>query len=169
MNFQKITWKFYLNLNLWTISMLIKCSKLLCYLAWAFISRKMRSSCGKYVMDVAIYFRLRTIVIGDIWRFSMIPNWSKMSMSDHLNHKGSIWYYSEPLEIPYCLNQYLDRYFFATFYRKVALVEKEISNICLQVQIIWTDPNQFGPFLNHWTYRKKRHKFYVFWQDFHWF
>ena len=27
-------------------------------------SKKMRSSCGKYVMDVAFYFRLGTIVIG---------------------------------------------------------------------------------------------------------
>ena len=27
-------------------------------------------------------------------------------------------------------------------------MKKEISNVCLQVQIIWTDPNQFGPFLN---------------------
>ena len=37
----------------------------------------------------------------------MIPNWSKMNISDPLNHLGSIWYHSEPLEVPYFPNQFL--------------------------------------------------------------
>ena len=48
---------------LWTISIIIKCSKLLFQLPWAFISKKMRPSFGKYVMDAAIYLRLGTIVV----------------------------------------------------------------------------------------------------------
>ena len=34
---------------------------------------------------------------------------------------GSLWYHSEPLEVSYCPNQYLDTDFFATSYSKVAL------------------------------------------------
>ena len=30
----------------------------------------------------------------------MIPNWSKMSMNDPLNHLGSIWCHSEPSDVP---------------------------------------------------------------------
>ena len=44
-----------------------------------------------------------------------------MSISDPLNNLGSIWYHSEPSEVPYSPNQYLDRDFFATSYSKAAL------------------------------------------------
>ena len=39
--------------------------------------------------------------IGDVWRFWTLPNWFKMSMSDPLNHLGSIWYHSELSDLPY--------------------------------------------------------------------
>jgi hypothetical protein len=39
-----------------------------------------------------------------------------------LNHLGSIWYQSEPLEVPYCPNQFLGLdFFFAVSYSKPAL------------------------------------------------
>ena len=44
-----------------------------------------------------------------------------MSMSDPLNHLGSILYHSVPQEVPYSPNQYLDRDFFATFYSKATV------------------------------------------------
>ena len=46
-----------------------------------------------------------------------------MSMSDPFNDLESIWYHSEPSEVPYSQNQYLDRGFFATFYSEAALVQ----------------------------------------------
>ena len=45
----------------------------------------------------------------------MTPNWSQMSMSDPLNHLVSIWYYSEPSDIPYSPNQFLALDFFCHF------------------------------------------------------
>ena len=36
-------------------------------------------------------------------------------MSDLLNHLGSIWYHSEPLEVPYFSNQFLGLDFFCRF------------------------------------------------------
>ena len=44
-----------------------------------------------------------------------------MSMSDPHNHLGSIWYHSEPLEVPYSPNQFLGLDFFAISYSKPAL------------------------------------------------
>ena len=44
-----------------------------------------------------------------------------MNMSDSFNHLGSIWYQSEPLEVPYCPNQFLGLNFFAVSYSKPAL------------------------------------------------
>ena len=41
-----------------------------------------------------------------------------MSMSDLVNHLGSIWYHFEPLEVPYSPNQV-----FAISYSKPALVD----------------------------------------------
>ena len=49
-----------------------------------------------------------------------------MSMSDPLNHLGSILYHSEPLEVPYSPNQFLGLDFFAASYSKLAL-EKEAT------------------------------------------
>ena len=43
-----------------------------------------------------------------------------MSMSDPLNHLGSIWY-PEPSNFSYFLNQYHDMDFSATSYSKAAL------------------------------------------------
>ena len=37
-------------------------------------------------------------------------------------HLGSIWYHSEPSDVPYSPNQFLGWDFFATFYSKTALV-----------------------------------------------
>ena len=42
-------------------------------------------------------------------------------MSDPLNHLGSIWYQSEPSDVPYSPNQYLALDFFAASYSKIAL------------------------------------------------
>ena len=36
-------------------------------------------------------------------------------MSDSFNHLGSIWYQSEPLEVPYCPNQFLGLDLFCRF------------------------------------------------------
>ena len=44
-----------------------------------------------------------------------------MSMSDPLNHLGSLWYHSKPLEFPYSPNQFLGWDFFAVSYSKTAL------------------------------------------------
>ena len=46
-----------------------------------------------------------------------------MSISDPLNHLGSIWYNPEPLKVPYFANQYLDKDFFATSYSKAAQIQ----------------------------------------------
>ena len=46
-----------------------------------------------------------------------------MSMSDPLNHLGSIRYHSEPSDVPYSQNQLLDWTFFAVSYSKTALVK----------------------------------------------
>jgi hypothetical protein len=44
------------------------------------------------------------------------------NMSDSFNHLGSIWYQSEPLEVPYCQNQFLCLdFFFAVSYSAPAL------------------------------------------------
>ena len=43
---------------------------------------------------------------------------SKLVLNDHL---GLIWYDSEPLEVPYYPNQYLERDFFAISYDKAAV------------------------------------------------
>ena len=56
-------------------------------------------------------------------------------MSDPLNHLGSIWYHSEPSNVPYSLNQFLA-------FSKMALVSKLflasvyfIFDLCLQTTI----------------------------------
>jgi hypothetical protein len=38
-----------------------------------------------------------------------------MSMSDPLDHLGSIWYHSEPSDVPYSANQFLGWDFFCHF------------------------------------------------------
>ena len=45
-----------------------------------------------------------------------------MSMSDPLNHLGSIWYHSEPSNIPYPQISFLVGTFVATSYSKIALI-----------------------------------------------
>ena len=42
-------------------------------------------------------------------------------MIDPLNHLGSIWYHSEPVEVSYSPNQFLGWDFFAVSYSKLAL------------------------------------------------
>ena len=42
-------------------------------------------------------------------------------MSGPLNNLGSIWYHSEPLDVPYSPNQFLGQNFFAVSYSKLAL------------------------------------------------
>ena len=67
------------------------------------------------------------------WRFWMIPIWSKMNMSDPLNHLWSIWYRSEPLEVSFFPNQFLGWDFFAFSYSKMALVQHFIlGNLVLR-------------------------------------
>ena len=48
-------------------------------------------------------------------RCTSVVNLSKLSMSDPLNHLGSIWYYSKPLKVPYSPNQSLGWDFFYPF------------------------------------------------------
>jgi hypothetical protein len=47
-------------------------------------------------------------------------------MSDPLNHLGSIWYHSEPLDVPIFQTSFLVGTFFAASYSKTALVSKLI-------------------------------------------
>ena len=54
------------------------------------------------------------------WHFSP-KNKNKVSMIDPLNHLGSIWYHSEPVEVSYSPNQFLGWDFFAVSYSKLAL------------------------------------------------
>jgi hypothetical protein len=60
-----------------------------------FISKKMRSNCGKYVMDVAIYLRLGTIVIGIVKKVYKWPNWSPyvyiILAKGQLDHSYAFW------------------------------------------------------------------------------
>ena len=51
-----------------------------------------------------------------------------MSMSDPLNHLGSIWCHSEPLEFPYSPKQFLGWDFFAVSYSKPALEMYEVDS-----------------------------------------
>ena len=44
-----------------------------------------------------------------------------------LNHLGSIWYHSQPLEVPYFPNQFLGWDFFAVSYSKPALASPKLS------------------------------------------
>ena len=60
----------------------------------------------------------------------MIPNWSLMSMSDPLNHFGSIWYHSEPSDVPYSPYQFLTLDFFLPLLTARLLKRK-----------LWTVPN----------------------------
>ena len=50
-----------------------------------------------------------------------------MSMSDPLNNLGSILQSTEPLEVPYSPNKYLDRDFFAASYSKAALDKEKLE------------------------------------------
>ena len=52
-----------------------------------------------------------------------------MSMIDHFNHLGSIWYHSQPLEVPYSPEQFLGWDFFAVSYSKPALVHTIIFKV----------------------------------------
>ena len=58
--------------------------------------------------------------IGDVGRFWMIPSWSSMSMSDHLNNFGSIWCHSKPSEVV----QYI-------------VLESVLSKLCREPTEIW--------------------------------
>ena len=51
--------------------------------------------------------------IGDVWKFWMIQNWSKISMNYY--HLRSIWYPSDPWDVPYSPNQFLGWDFFWRF------------------------------------------------------
>ena len=53
-------------------------------------------------------------------------------MSDPLNHLGSSWYHSEPLEVLYSPNQFLGWDFFAVSYNKPALKTK-LNDICTRI------------------------------------
>ena len=46
-----------------------------------------------------------------------------MSLSDPLDHLGSIWYHSEPLEVPYSPNQFLGWDFFCRFLQQTGSSE----------------------------------------------
>ena len=49
---------------------------------------------------------------------------TKLILNEHewlFNHTGSTWYQPEPLEVPYCPNQFLGLNFFAVSYSKPAL------------------------------------------------
>ena len=48
-------------------------------------------------------------------------------MSDPLNHLESISQSTEPLEVPYSPNKYLDRDFFAASYSKAALAKEKLE------------------------------------------
>jgi hypothetical protein len=48
-----------------------------------------------------------------------------MSMSDSLNHVGTIQYHSEPLEVPHSPNQFLGL-FFAVSYSKPAIIPPNV-------------------------------------------
>ena len=66
----------------------------------------------------------------------MIPNWSKMSMSDPPNHLGSIWYHSGPLEVPYSPNQFLGWDFFWPFLTANRLLYYHSHDLC-KILHIW--------------------------------
>ena len=73
-------------------------------------------------------------------------------MSDPLNHLGSIWYHSEPSEVPYSPNQYFDRDFFPTSYSKPALVinlgtATTFLFVCLFKGWIAPLPHESNPYL----------------------
>ena len=60
--------------------------------------------------------------------FSEYMNFTKlycsyMSMSYLLNNLGSIWYHSEPSDVPYSLNQFLGWDFFTPSHSKTAIVK----------------------------------------------
>ena len=52
-------------------------------------------------------------------------------MSDSFNHLGSIWYQSEPLEVPCFSNQFLGLDFFAISYSKPALATTYMSSFAI--------------------------------------
>ena len=66
-----------------------------------------------------------------------------MSMSDPINHLESIQYHSEPSEVPYSPNRYLDRDFFCHLLQQGGS-STEIVFVFLQVQIILDVQNSFG-------------------------
>jgi hypothetical protein len=53
-----------------------------------------------------------------------VLNDTKLVLNDPLNHLGSIWYHSEPSDVPYSPNQFLALNFFAASYSKTALAAK---------------------------------------------
>ena len=60
-------------------------------------------------------------------------------MSDPLNHLGSIWYHSKPLQVPYSPNQFLGWDFFCS------IIQQIVSNLIFQnfekLILIFQDPN----------------------------
>ena len=50
-----------------------------------------------------------------------VLNDTKLILNDSLNHLGSIWYHSEPSDLPYSPNQFLGWDFFSVSYSKTAL------------------------------------------------
>ena len=71
-------------------------------------------------------------------------NDTKLVLNEHewpLNHLGSIWYHSEPLEVPYSQTSILVGTFFAISYSKPALVSdmnktwKRVKNTSKEKQI----------------------------------
>ena len=63
-----------------------------------------------------------------------------MSMSDPLNHLGSIWYHSEALEVLYCPNQFLGLDFFCSFLQQTGSKKRNacIIKIASDCQALWT-------------------------------
>ena len=59
-------------------------------------------------------------------------------MSDPLNHLGSIWNHSGPLEVPYSPNQFLGWDFFSVSYRKPALTLKTKQETRIEIDV-WTN------------------------------
>ena len=64
-------------------------------------------------------------------------------MSDPLNILGSIWYHSEPLEIPNFPNQYFDWYFFCHFLQQGSSSE-DINCQILKIELTYYEISRSG-------------------------
>ena len=72
-----------------------------------------------------------------------------MKTSDPLNHLGSIWYHSEPLEVPYSPNQFLGWDFFCRF------LQQTISRLEKGLLKVRAGPNYLYPYKTNQILVKK--------------